>query len=281
MSFEKAAPCRHHGAPPEDLINQVVNLLMNDLAKDETYLNSKGIGVGEFERALPAAIESIRGSWAASNRDRREFAERVIKHLAYSKVIKGYDIPKYGDNTIYRLMLKDGKQVGVIQKGCPDGAHSSTKWERPSWADELYLWWLCSSLKSEPGEHIWKGVARVGKKVARETDNQLDGVIFFNGLCGSPERPCPKGPRVTTKDGLMLPPPCIYVFPTWKAEQSELNWRGDETRKFPSIFLSGFNIPCSELKNYVGFVGFRISGSSVRTEITTRFGPAKGSSVRG
>ncbi len=154
MEFEKAAPCRHRGAPSDDLVNQVVQLLEKVIAKDEPYLKSKGISVDEFERAFPAAVERIRGSWAASNRERRDFAEDVIKHLAREKIIKGYDIPKYGDDTIYRLMLKSGKQVGVIQKGCPDGAHSSTRWERPSWADELYLWWLCSSLRFEPGETI-------------------------------------------------------------------------------------------------------------------------------
>jgi len=281
MGFEQAAPCRHRGTVPDDLINQVVLLLSEVLSKDEKYLNSKGVGREEFERAFPAAIERIRGSWAASNRDRRNFAELVIKHLAHSQAITSYDVPKYNDNTIYRVKLKDGKQIGVIQKGCPDGAHSSTKWERPSWADELYLWWLCSSLKFEPGEHVWKGIARVRRKVAQEADNQLDGVIFFNSICGSPERPCPKLLRVTTKDGLTLPPPCIYIFPAWKTGQTELNWRGTEDRIFPSILLSAFGVKNTEIKNNTGYVGFRFSGANVRTEITSRFGPAKTSSARG
>lgn len=93
MGFEQAAPCRHRGAPPDDLVNQVVHLLADVLSKDEGYLKSKGIGAEEFERAFPAAIERIRGSWAASNRDRRDFAELVIKHLAHSQVIKSYDVP--------------------------------------------------------------------------------------------------------------------------------------------------------------------------------------------
>ena len=281
MSFEQAAPCRHRGTPSEDLVNQVVDLLQRVVAKDESFLRSNGISSDEFDRAFPAAIERIRGSWAASNRDRRDFAELVIKHLAQSGVIRGYDVPKYGDSTIYRLLLNDGKQVGVIQKGCPDGAHSSTRWTRPAWADELYLWWLCSSLKFEPGDHVWKGVARVRKKVASEVDNQLDGIIFYNGSCGSPERPCPKAVRVTTTDGVTLPPPCIYVFPTWKPDEADLNWRGSVTRTFPTVLLSAFEVKGEDWTNYVGYVGFRMSGTAVRTEITTRFGPAKASSARG
>jgi len=281
MGFETAAPCRHRGAPPDDLVNQVTHLLEEVVAKDEPYLQSKGISVDEFECAFPSAIERIRGSWAANNRDRRDFAEIVVKHLAQTKVIKGYDVPRYGDSTIYRLMLKDGKHIGVIQKGCPDGAHSSTRWERPSWADELYLWWLCSSLKFEPGEHVWKGISRVRKKVAREAKNQLDGVVFFNSLCGSPQRPCPKELRNTIQGGITLPPPCIYIFPGWKKGENELNWRGTENRRFPAVLLSAFGVARSEAINHVGYVGFRISGSDVRTEITARFGPARTSSARG
>lgn len=281
MGFEQAALCRHRGAPSDDLVNQVVNLLERVIANEDALLRANGVSREEFHRAFPAAIERIRGSWAASNKDRRDFAKQVIEHLAQSGVIRGYEIPKYGDSTIYRLLLNDGRQVGVIQKGCPDGAHSSTKWARPPWADELYLWWLCSSLKFEPGEHVWKGVARVRKKVRKEPDNQLDGVIFYNDLCGTAERPCPKARRVKTASGTELPPPCIYIFPAWKHAESDLNWRGTVTRRFPSVLLSAFGVEGEDWKNHVGYVGFRVSGTSVRTEITTRYGAAKASSVRG
>jgi len=281
MSFEDAAPCRHRGAPSSDLVLQVVNLLQEVVAQDEAYLQSKGISLNEFNRAFPAAIEKIRGSWAASNKDRRDFALRTIEHLADSGVIRGYDTPKYGDSTIYRLELNDGKKIGIIQKGCPDGAHSSTKWERPPWADELYLWWLCSSLKLEPGEHIWKGVGRLQKKVAKEANNQLDGIIFYNDKCGSAERPCPKASRVITASGDELPPPCIYSFPTWKHGEDELNWHGSVTRQFPAVLLSAFGIGGDDWQNHVGHVGFKLSARKVRTEITTRFGAAKASSARG
>lgn len=105
MGFEQAAPCRHRGAPSDDLVNQVVNLLARVIARDDALLQSNGLSPEEFKRAFPAAIERIRGSWAASNRDRRDFAKQVIEHLAQSGVIQEYDIPKYSDSTIYRLLL--------------------------------------------------------------------------------------------------------------------------------------------------------------------------------
>ena len=276
----EAAPCRHSGAPPEDLVNQVVQLLSRAVPNDVDFLRANGLGRDEFERAFPAAIEKIRGSKAASNRESRRVVELTIKHLADSGAISSYHVPKKGESTVYRLCLRNGRQIGVIQKGCPDGAHSSTAWERPGWADELYLWWACDSLKFEPGEHIWKGVTRVRKKVAEEPSNQLDGVIFFNHLCGSPERLCPKAGRVTLASGLELPPPCVYVFPTWKRGEEELNWRGQDVREFPRELMSAFGVEGSGWKDNVGYVGFRVSGRNVKTEITARYGAAKASSVR-
>ena len=281
MDFADSAPCRHRGAPPEALVNQIAGFLSNVVAKDAAYLTSHGIQPKEFELAFPAAVEKLRGSWAAGNQDRREFAQQVLKHLVNVGAICRFSAPKYGDDTVYRLNLLDGLTVGLIQKGCPDGAHSSTRWERPAWADELYLWWLCSSLKFEPGEHVWKGVARVRRKVSREKANQLDGVIFFNSLCGSPTRPCPRVERVVTATGLSLPPPCIYVFPTWDSKAKELNWRGDVGREFPTVLLSAFGLDDLACKDHIGYVGFRNSRRNVRTEIAARFGFAKTTLVRG
>ena len=281
MDFKDAAPCRHQGTPPEALVNQVVEFLTQVVANDSEYLTAHGIQQAEFDLALPAAVERIRGSWAASNQDRRAFANDVLEHLVRVKAIRRFDTPKYGDSTVYRLHLADGTTIGVIQKGCPDGAHSSTRWERPCWADEVYLWWLCSSLRFEPGEHVWKGVARLRKKVAREAENQLDGVIFFNRLCGSPTRPCPRVQRVTTPAGKPLPPPCIYVFPTWDHDAKDLNWRGEVGRVFPAVLLSAFGVGRSATRYNVGHVGFRKSPRAVRTEVSARFGFAQTTVARG
>lgn len=280
MSFEDAAPCRHRGAPPDDLVNQVVDFLRMKVSQDVEYLARHGLTADEYALAFSAAVERMRGSSAASNRPRREFAENIIKHLAASDQVRGYDVPRYGDDTVYRVTLTNGRQIGVIQKGCPDGAHSSTRWTRPEWADELYLWWVCSSLNMHPGEHIWKGVSRVRNKVRAEDHNQLDGFIFFNSQCGSPERPCPKAPRVAV-NGADLPPPCIYVFPHWENETTDINWRGAQRRVFPAVLLSAFGIGATGAGDYVGYVGFRNTGSTVRTEITSRFGPAKATTARG
>lgn len=277
MSYKDSTPCRHRGAPSEDLVNQTINLIQNVLAKDVEYLNKNGISRDEFERSFSVAIERIRGSNAANNKERRSFACSVIEKLRDSGSVTSFDVPKYGKDSVYRLRLVNGKQVGIIQKGCPDGAHSSTNWTRPDWADELYLWWLCSGLTLQPGEHIWKGVSRVYNKVTSESKNQLDGIIFYNDLCGTPDRPCPK--QIEGHDN--PPPPCIYVFPTIEEGKTRLNWRGETQREFPSIMLSSFGIPRDLASQYISYVGFNITPRGVKTEITNRYGAAKSCTARG
>ena len=281
MTYEQAAPCRNQGAPPARLVEQVSNLLLSVISEDEDYLVKNGLSRTEFKHALPAAIEQIRGSWAANNSSSRAFVNQVMQTLTLRNVIARYDPPKYGHDTVYRVYLHDGKQIGLIQKGCPDGAHSSSNWARPAWADELYLWWLCDSLKYNPGEHIWKGVARVARKVRSEPENQLDGIIFFNSKCGTVDRPCPKATRATLANGDLFPPPCIYVFPHMDSQEPDLNWHGSITRRFPKVLLSAFDVDEGLLQSLIGYVGFRASGNSTLTEITSRFGRAKATSFRG
>jgi hypothetical protein len=207
MPPANAAPCRHRGAPREQIVEQVLGLLTGALAVDKDYLEKHGLTPEEYVQTLPTAVEKLRGRMAASNRKRRDFVEEVVSLLVDAAVVERYQKPKYGSDTVYRLFMKGGMQVGLIQKGCPDGKHSSVTWSRPAWADELYLWWVCDSKNAEPGEHIWMGVTRLRGKVSAPGEDQLDGLIFYNQLCGTPDRPCPKLEHAVDHNGLKLPPP--------------------------------------------------------------------------
>ena len=131
------------------------------IAQDDAFLARRGLTAQEFELALPAAIQRIRGSAAAGNADRREFLADLFRHmLAFGSIIN-FETPEYGKDTVYRLQVPGIGDVAIIQKGCPDGAHSSVAWSAPEWAQETYLWWLCDSLQYEPGEHVSKGINRL------------------------------------------------------------------------------------------------------------------------
>src|SRR4051794_265351 len=106
MSAEAAAPCRHAGSPPRAVIDRVAHLIQS-LPSEYAILKRHGMTVEEFESALPAAIESMRGSSSASNSDRRQFLTEILEAMSQRGLIDGLDEPRYGDDTVYRLRTRD------------------------------------------------------------------------------------------------------------------------------------------------------------------------------
>lgn len=266
-----AAPCRH---PTERNVEQVARLIQSLLPLDGECLARYGLTPEEYSRAFPAAVERLRGSWAASQAERRHFLSGLLTHLVTTGAIESFTRPTYGEDTVYTCRLATGMRIAIIQKGCPDGKHSSINWARPSGIDEAYLWWVCSSARYNPGQHVWKGVKRLLAKVSEVGSDQLDGVVFFSSECGTPTRPCPRLRQYGAEvEGRRLPPPCIYVFPRWHPARSEQNWSGGTARTFPTALLKGFGVPEIEVPWFTGYVGFKRSGSgSWRTAISMQSG---------
>jgi hypothetical protein len=262
------------------VIGRVVELI-GDLGRQDDVLGRYGLTAEEFAAALPVAIERMRGSASASNADRRHFLATIFQSMLGRGLISALAEPEYGDDTVYRLTLHDGRDIAVIQKGCPDGAHSATRWLRPPWAAETYLWWLCSSVAHEPGEHVAKGVNRLRQRFFSEAPGTVDGIIFHNQLCGTPQRPCPKAAHSAQVAGWSVPPPCIYVMPGHDEDRSEWNWNDEVRRDFPAVLLSLFEIDPARIDAYIGYVGFRSTGDGGRrTTLTSRFGSGRSTTHR-
>lgn len=280
MSAESATACRHVGAPLPAVVERVSQAIQG-LVQDESFLAKHGISPVEYGMALPAAIESMRGSMSASNSDRRQFLGRLFEHMLQERLISSVTTPSYGSDTVYRLAVPGVGLVAVIQKGCPDGAHSSVRWTVPDWADETYLWWLCSSTKSHPGEHVSKGVNRLRQRFFSEVPGVLSGIIFHNELCGTSGRPCPKQFKSVGVAGHPTPPPCIYVMPHREDDVDAWNWSGTRRVGFPTALLQAFDIAPPEVDSYVGYVGFQRRGNgNLRTTITSRFGAGRSTTFR-
>lgn len=254
--------------------------LIRTLFTEPDILARYGLSAEEYRDALPAAIERVRGSMSAGNASRREFLLNILEALEQKGLARIVTKPRYGANTVYRLAVPGFGDVAIIQKGCPDGPHGSTRWSVPDWAQETYLWWLCDSLKSEPGEHIAKGIQRMRSRLLDPADRTVDGVIFHDPFCGTPTRLCPKQDRAVQIGGQMVPPPCVYVTPDSDSQTSDLNWDGKRQRVFPGILLSLFGIDAQALQAYVGHVGFQRKGGEIRTTISARFGVGRFTTYR-
>jgi len=279
MSSERAAPCKHAGTPLPSVV-QKVSTVIASLGSDSAFLASKGLTPDEYLSAFPTAIEALRGSQSASNADRRRFLMELFRAMLAQGLISNLTMPTYGDDTVYRLTIENFGDVAIVQKGCPDGAHSSVRWSAPDWARETYLWWLCSSLKADPGEHIVKGVNRLRQRFFSDAPDTIDGVIFHNELCGTAQRPCPKIATAIQVGDRLVPPPCIYVMPERDPLASQWNWDGERDRVFPSILLSLFGIKPEIASAYIGHVGFQNRGGTMRSTTTSRFGPGRFTTFR-
>ncbi|WP_192255600.1 hypothetical protein [Mesorhizobium caraganae] len=277
MAAEEAAPCRHRGAPPEEVVARVAEII-EAISNDADYLYRRGISAEEFDLALPVAIEKIRGSRSASSGDRKDFLLQMFSHMQSTGAISSFLAPKYGDDTVYRLTVPELGDVAVVQKGCPDGKHSSVAWSVPEWAVETYLWWVCPSLKGDPGWHVSAGVKRLRGEFFSTRPDALDGVIFHGSLCGSDLRPCPKKARSVRIGDADVPPPCVWIMPE-RGSGPEYNWTATRQRRFPAVLLSSFGISAAESPLFTGNVGFR-AGAREGTIITSRFGSGCSTSSR-
>lgn len=277
MGPDAALPCRHSGVPARDIVERVSSLI-ESLAQNQILLNAHGISAEEYRAALPLVIESKRGSHSATNTRRRNFLHSLLVSMKNQGLICDLTRPRYGKDTIYRLVLPGGMRVAIIQKGCPDGAHSSLNWKRPDGVDEAYLWWLCPSLAAEPGEHVVKGINRLRRKFLAAESPFLDGVIFHNELCGSSQRPCPKMQRAISIQGRSVPPPCVYIWPEREVDGNEWNWDGKQKRAFPSALLSLFGV--DDPDPYIGYVGFQQRAGVIRINVSSRYGTGKSTTFR-
>ncbi|WP_144070108.1 hypothetical protein [Nonomuraea indica] len=279
MDAEDSMPCRHAGAPPQPVVDSVIALIRN-LGAESALLGQYGLSSQEYNAALPAAVEGLRGSMSASVQDRKAFLGTLFQYMLDKGAISGLERPRYGDDTVYRLKISGFGDVAVIQKGCPDGAHSSVRWSAPTWAQETYLWWLCDSMRYEPGEHLSKGVNRLRQRFFGDYPDTVDGVIFHNHLCGTNQRICPKIDNSIRLDAVDVPPPCIYVMPDRMDGAFEWNWDGSQHRFFPRVLLSAFGISSEQAPFFTGYIGFQRRGGTPRATITSRFGAGRATTFR-
>ncbi|MBF6397905.1 hypothetical protein IU438_19115 [Nocardia cyriacigeorgica] len=279
MGAEEAAPCRHAGAPPQTIVSSVSQLIQS-LGDDSSLLDRYGLTSEEYRTALPAAIEGLRGSMSASVSNRRTFLFELLQAMAEAGYIDRVERPKYGENTVYRVRVPDFGDVAVIQKGCPDGKHSSANWSVPEWARETYLWWLCDSMRYEPGAHIDKGAKRLRQEFFSDRPDALSGVIFHNHLCGTVQRRCPKMEYSLHLGDIDLPPPCVYIMPDRGEDASGWNWGGETERRFPAVLLGAFGIPPELVSHFVGHIGFQQRNGALRTTIASRFGTGRVTTFR-
>jgi hypothetical protein len=162
------------------------------------------------------AIERIRGQFAASMAEKRDFAKYVLNKLEDENLIQSW-LTAGGENRYdYSIIMPSGKVAVVELKGCLDGNNTNI-FERPQQAQEFYIWSVCSNAAADPRKNAWSGIhTRLGAEII-DQKKQVDGLVIWDMVCGTIGRPCPKiqkePERVTELGPYRMPPPCLYLFP--------------------------------------------------------------------
>lgn len=190
-----------------------------EVLKTEAHkLGNHGLDEKEFYESglFRGAIERLRGQFSATMREKREFVQHILNHMEDRKFIAGWESAGEANRHDYSVALNSGR-IGIIElKGCLDGNNTNI-FERPPQANEFIIWSVCSNPAADPQHNIWSGIhTRLSAEIVSRSQ-VVDGLIFWDFVCGTIGRPCPKliadSSRVTKLGSYSLPPPCIYLFP--------------------------------------------------------------------
>lgn len=259
-------PCRHTFSSEQ--VESTKDLLLDlprVLSGDEFV--SRGVEPRQWPGLLRAAVESLRGTSAATTTDKYRFVKAVLEYGSRQGAWVRWSAVGTAGRNDFRVALADGTQVSIEAKGCPDG-NNTTIWDRPGWADEFLVWCQCpESLVHDPGEGAWSGIGtRILPKCAAEKV-VVDGFIFWDGRCGTDLRLCPKdygvfGTLRSEATDIVgqygkpdwLPPPCIYLLPRSVPNVSNNatpKMHSLSTLKFAKALLDLFQVPHALQTDYV------------------------------
>ena len=202
--------------------NEQLHKKIEDLAetlKTESHtLGNHGLSTEEFYRSglFRGAIERIRGQFSATMREKRDFAQQVLDYMRGKGRIDAWESAGESNRHDYAVQLHSGRTAVIELKGCLDGNNTNI-FERPPQAQEFVIWSVCTNPGADPRHNAWSGIhTRLSAEIVSR-EQQVDGIVIWDMVCGTVGRPCPKlagaSNRRTEVGSFSLPPPCLYLLP--------------------------------------------------------------------
>lgn len=195
-----------------------VDRYVEELKLEAHKIGSHGLSPQEFYDSgfFRAALERLRGQNSAKMSEKRDFVKRVLNYMQDRGFIADWSQAGSQNRYDYDIVFSDGRAAAIELKGCMDG-NNTTIFERPNHAQEFVVWSVCANKLSNMARNAWSGIhTRLSAQII-EQNIHVDGVIVWDWICGSRERPCPKLRSEIVQPikigPFELPPPCIYVFP--------------------------------------------------------------------
>ena len=168
----------------------------SEVLKTEVHTGDHGLGETEFYNSglFRGVIECLRGQYAPSMRDKREFVRHVFNYMRDEDFIDDWESAGEINRQDYTVSLASGRTVIIELKGCLDGNNTNI-FEQPPHADEFIIWGICTSAGTDAWHSAWFGI------------------VIWDMVCGTIGRPCPKlindGTRATDIGPYSLPHPAF------------------------------------------------------------------------
>ena len=210
----KVIPCQSNAD-----LNRQVEEYAEVLRTEAHTLGAHGLSELEFYQGgvFRGAIERLRGQFSADMKVKRQFVARILDLMQDRGRIQDWESAGGRNRFDYTVTMPTGRTAVIELKGCLYGNNTAI-FERPTHAQEFFIWSVCSNPSSDPRHNVWSGIhTRLSAEII-ENKKQVDGLIVWDWLCGTVGRPCPKLAnnrfRVTTVAQYRVTPPCIYLFPS-------------------------------------------------------------------
>jgi len=272
LRLEEATPCRH--TFDRNMVKRLKTLLHELPEEHPEVLTKHDISPTDYPLLFNSAIQSLRGTSAATTTDKRRFVAQILNFMKEQSLIAEWqDLRTQGRND-YRVNLPNGRSIAIEAKGCPDG-NNMTIYERPSWAEEFIIWSQCpDSLAKDPGAGVWSGISTRLFPHMMESDTQrVDALIFYDGRCASSFRQCPYQFGITSSlreaatkipgypEADWMSAPCVYLLPRTKAHYTSnpkppLTSLNDS--EFVTALLRAFGVPEENMRDHVQWASVEV-----------------------
>lgn len=199
-------------------LRKKIEIYTETLKTEAHKLGEHGLDENEFYNSglFRGAIERIRGQFSATMREKRDFVKHVLNHMQDKGYIQEWESAGESNRHDYSVTLNSGRIAIIELKGCLDGNNTNI-FERPPQAQEFVIWSVCTNPGADPRHNVWSGIhTRLSAEIIFR-QQQVDGVVVWDMVCGTIGRPCPKTKnaqeRITELGPFQLSPPCIYLMP--------------------------------------------------------------------
>jgi hypothetical protein len=199
-------------------LQRKIRQFAEELKVEAHKVGTHGLSENDFYNSglFRGAIERIRGQYAATMREKREFVKHVLNYMQDQGFISEWEAAGEANRHDYSVKLPNGRVAVIELKGCLDGNNTNI-FVRPPHAQEFIIWSVCTNAAADHGHNAWSGIhTRLSAEIITG-GQRVDGVVIWDMVCGTIGRPCPKvasgSGRITSVGPFKLVPPCIYLFP--------------------------------------------------------------------